>query len=74
MTNNWLRLKLFLRPLIVWKIILVLKVLFLKLYVFAKFIILRVEAAMIHILVKPLGTWMSGSRNTKEYHLEQVNI
>ena len=25
-------------------------------------------------LVKPLGLWKSGSQNTKEYHLEQVNI
>ena len=32
------------------------KMLFLKLYVLAKFIILRAEAAMLHILVKPLGT------------------
>ena len=32
------------------------KMLFLNLYVLAKFIILRAEAAMLHILVKPLGT------------------
>ena len=37
------------------KIILVLKMLFFNLYVLAKFIILRAEAAMLHILVKPLG-------------------
>ena len=35
---------------------LVLKMLFLNLYVLAKFIILRAEAAMLHILVKPLVT------------------
>ena len=48
--------------------------LFLNLYVLSKFVILRVEAAMLHILVKALDTWKSGSWNTKEYHLEQVNI
>ena len=35
---------------------LVLKMLFLNLYVLAKFIILRAEAAMLHTLVKPLVT------------------
>ena len=30
--------------------------LFLNLYVLAKFRILRVEAGMLHVLVKPLGT------------------
>ena len=49
----------FLRPLIVSEVILVLKMLFLNLYVLAKFIILCVEAAMLHILVKPLGTGKS---------------
>ena len=29
---------------------------------------------MLHTLVKRLGTWKSGSRNTKEYHLEHVNV
>ena len=38
------------------EIILALKMLFLNLYVLAKSIILRAEAAMLHILVKPLGT------------------
>ena len=48
--------------------------LFVNLYILGKFIILRAETAMLHILVKPLGTWKSGFQNTKEYHLEQVNI
>ena len=47
---------------------------FLNLYVLVKFIVLRAEAARLHILVKPLDTWKSESRNTKEYHVEQVNI
>ena len=42
-------LKFFSRPLIVLTIILVLKMLFLNLYVLAKFRILRAEAAMLHI-------------------------
>ena len=69
----FVRLKLFLRSLIVWKIISVLKMLFLNLYAPAKFIISHAEAAMLHPLVKLLGTLKSGSRNTKEHHLEQAN-
>ena len=52
----FLRLKLFWRPLIFWEIILALKMLFLNLYVLANIIILHVGAAMLHTLVKPLGT------------------
>ena len=43
-------------------------------YVLAKSIILRAEAAMLLVVVKPLGTWKSGFRNIKEYPLELVNI
>ena len=52
----YVMLKFFLKLLIVREIILVLKMLFLNLYVLAKFITLRVEAAMLHILGKRLGT------------------
>ena len=52
----FVRLELFLRHLIVREIILALTMLVLNLYVLAKSIILRVEAAMLHILAKPLGT------------------
>ena len=52
----FVRLKLFWRPLIFWEIILALNMLLLNLYVLAKFIILHVGAAILHILVKPLGT------------------
>ena len=53
--------------------------LFLNLYVLAKSIILRSEAAVLHILVKPLGTKSprnqgKSPRSTKEYRPEQVNI
>ena len=44
------------RLLLLLSLLLTLKMLFLNLYVLAKSIILRVEAAMLHILVKPLGT------------------
>ena len=54
---SFYKVKFFFKTSIVWKIILVLKMLFLNLYVLAKFIILRAEARMLHILVKPLGTW-----------------
>ena len=70
----FVRLKLFSKPLIVWKIILVLNMLFLNLFVLANFIILHAETAKLHILVKPSDTRKSGSRNTKEYHLKLVNI
>ena len=52
----FVRLELFLRHLMVREIILALTMLVLNLYVLAKSIILRVEAAMLHILAKPLGT------------------
>ena len=69
---HFVRSKVLFKPLIVWNIILVLEKLFLSLFVLAKFIILRAEAAVFYI--KRLGTWKSGSRNTKACHLEQVKI
>ena len=51
----------FSRSLIVWKIILVSKILFLSLYVLTRFMILRAQVAMLHILVKPLGSAFDNS-------------
>ena len=68
----FVRLKVLSKPLIVWNIILVLVKLFLSLFVLAKFIILRAEAAVFYI--KRLGTRKSGSRNTKACYLEQVKV
>ena len=71
----FVRLKLFSRPLIVSEVILSLQILFLSLYVLVRSIILRAQAGVLHVKVKPLGsTGKSGSWNTKLYHLEQVNI
>ena len=71
----FVRLKLFSRPLIVSEVILSLQILFLSLYVLVRSIILRAQAGVLHVKVKPLGsTGKSGFWNTKLYHLEQVNI
>ena len=71
----FIKLKLFSRPLIVSEITLALQILFLSLYVIAKFIILRAQPAVLHVKVRPLrSTRKSGSRNTKAYHLKQVKI
>ena len=70
---NFVSLKSFSKQITDWRIILVLKIVFLQPYNLTLSINLSVEAAQLHISVKPTDIWRFGLQKTRVCLLEQGN-